>query len=48
MWRLTGQVILVAAALYGSLLLFNHVNAWLGIAGVILTILLTIQFLKNA
>lgn len=29
-------VILTLAALYGGLCLFNHVNAWLGIAAIII------------
>lgn len=47
-------VILALAALYGGLWLFNHVNAWIGIAAVIIVayavikiILLTIKNKKN-
>lgn len=47
-------VILALAALYGGLWLFNHVNAWIGIAAVIIVayvaikiILLTLQNKKN-
>ena len=47
-------VILALAALCGGLWLFNHVNAWIGIAAVIIVayaaikiILLTLQNKKN-
>lgn len=54
MERKTIFVILALAALYGGLWLFNHVNAWIGIAAVIIVayvvikiILLTLQNKKN-
>ena len=54
MERKTIFVILALAALYGGLWLFNHVNAWIGIAAVIIVayvvikiILLTLQNKKE-
>ena len=54
MERKTIFVILALAALYGGLWLFNHVNAWIGIAAAIIVayvvikiILLTLQNKKN-
>lgn len=49
--KMAAVVLLGLAALYGGLWLFNHVNAWLGIAAVIIVVYavakLIVSTLKN-
>jgi uncharacterized membrane protein YcjF (UPF0283 family) len=40
-------LILFACMFWGAAWLFNHVNAWLGMAATIITILIIINYVKN-
>lgn len=40
-------VLITFAALYGGLWLFNHVNAWIGIAEIILVIYVLIKIILS-
>lgn len=47
MKKITIKIILFFVSIYGNIWLFNHINGWLGILGIIITILITIKIISK-